>query len=223
MKKLLLLISLFLSVTLFAQNGEPVKTIHLKILETSDVHGCVFPQDLVKQSIRKGSLAQVETYVTGLRADKKQTVILLDNGDILQGTPFVYYYNYVDTIGVHQLATIMNYMHYAAGTVGNHDIEPGHGVYDKFRKELDYPWMAANAVVNTTGKPYFKPYVILHRDGLKIAVLGMITPGIPNWLPPSIWSGMHFADMVKTARYWVKYIREKGASRFNNRPVSFGY
>ncbi len=209
MKKLLLIVSLFLSVTLFAQNGKSAKTIHLKIIETGDVHGCVFPQDLLEQRTRKGSLAQVETYVKELRADKKQTVILLDDGDILQGTPFVYYYNYVDTTGVHQLATIMNYMHYAAGTVGNHDIEPGHAVYDKFRKELDYPWMAANAVVNTTGKPYFKPYVILHRDGLKIAVLGMITPGIPNWLPPSIWSGMHFAGMVKTARFWVRYIREK--------------
>jgi len=209
MKKLLLLISLFLSVTLFAQNGEPTNTIHLKILETGDVHGSVFPQDLVKQRTRKGSLAQVETYVKGLRADKNQTVILLDDGDILQGTPFVYYYNYVDTTGVHQLATVMNYMHYAAGTVGNHDIEPGHAVFDKFRKEIDFPWMAANAVVDSTGKPYFKPYAILHRDGLKIAVLGMITPGIPNWLAPSVWSGMHFAGMVKTARYWVKYIRKK--------------
>jgi 2',3'-cyclic-nucleotide 2'-phosphodiesterase/3'-nucleotidase len=209
MKKVLLLIGLFLSVTLFAQNGEHAKTIHLKILETSDVHGCIFPQDLVNQRIRKGSLAQVETYVKSLRADKKQTVILLDNGDILQGTPFVYYYNYVDTTGVHQLAPIMNYMHYAVGTVGNHDIEPGHAVYDKFRKEIDYPWLAANAVTNSTGKPYFQPYVILHRDGLKIAVLGMITPAIPDFLPPSIWSGMHFEGMVKTARYWVKYIQQK--------------
>jgi len=207
MKKILLLISLFLSVTLFAQNGESVKTIHLKILETGDVHGSVFPQDLVKQRIRKGSLAQVETFVKNLRAQKNQTVILLDDGDILQGTPFVYYYNYVDTSGVHQLARIMNYMHYAAGTVGNHDIEPGHPVYDKFRKEIDFPWLAANVVVDSTGKPYFKPYVILHRDGLKIAVFGMVTPSIPNWLAPSIWSGMHFEGMVKTARYWVKYIR----------------
>ena len=207
MKKIFLLISLFLSVTLFAQNVRPVKTIHLKILETGDVHGCVFPQDLVTQRIRKGSLAQVETFVKGMRAQKNQTVILLDDGDILQGTPFVYYYNYVDTTGVHQLARIMNYMHYAAGTVGNHDIEPGHAVYDKFRTEIDFPWLAANAVDDSTGKPYFKPYVILHRDGLKIAVLGMITPVIPDWLAPSIWSGMHFVGMVKTARYWVKYIR----------------
>ncbi len=206
-KRNLLLIALFLTTGLFAQNEHP-RNIHLKIMETSDVHGCVFPQDLVYQRTRRGSLAQVFTYVQQQRAEKNQSVILLDNGDILQGTPFVYYYNYVDTKETHQLAVIMNYMKYDAGTVGNHDIEPGHAVYDKFRKELHDPWMAANAVSTKTGKPYFQPYTILHRDGLKIAVLGMITPSIPNWLPPSIWSGMRFEGMVKTARYWVKYIRQ---------------
>lgn len=209
MRKILLIVALFLSAALFAQEPKQPRTVHLKILETSDVHGCVFPQDLVYQRTRRGSLAQVETFVKQLRADKKQNVILLDNGDVLQGTPFVYFYNYVDTNGIHQLAAVMNYMGYVAGTVGNHDIEPGHAVYDKFRKEIDFPWMAANAVDDATGKPYFKPYVILHRDGLKIAVLGMITPAIPNWLPPSIWSGMHFEGMVKTARHWVKVIEEK--------------
>ena len=208
MKKVLLLILIFISANLPAQNGITKADIHLKIIETSDVHGCVFPQDLVNQRNRKGSLAQVQTYVKQERAKKDQIVLLLDNGDILQGTPFVYYYNFVDTNQVHQLAAVMNTMKYDVGTVGNHDIEPGHAVYDKFRKEINFPWLAANAVSNTTGQPYFKPYVILHRAGLKIAILGMITPAIPNWLPEKIWSGMHFNDMVKTARYWVPYIRQ---------------
>ena len=199
MKKVLLFLLIFLSVNLWAQHSGQRADIHLKIIETSDVHGCVFPQDLVNQRNRKGSLAQVQTYVKQERAKKDQIVLLLDNGDILQGTPFVYYYNFVDTNQVHQLAEVMNTMKYDAGTVGNHDIEPGHAVYDKFRKEINFPWMAANAVSNDTGKPYFVPYVILHKAGLKIAVLGMITPAIPNWLPEKIWSGMHFNDMVKTA------------------------
>ncbi len=207
MKKYLLLIVLFISTGLFAQNSHP-KDIHIKIMETSDVHGCIYPQDLVYQRTRRGSLAQVFTYIKQQRANHNQSVILLDNGDILQGTPFVYYYNYVNTKGIHPLAYIMNYMKYDAGTVGNHDIEPGHAVYDKFRKELNYPWLAANAVNTKTGRPYFKPYTIIYRNGLKIAVLGMITPAIPNWLPPSIWSGMRFDGMVKTARYWVSYIKQ---------------
>ncbi len=53
MKKFFLIISLFLSITLFAQTKGQPKTIHLKILETSDVHGCIFPQDLVNQRTRK--------------------------------------------------------------------------------------------------------------------------------------------------------------------------
>ncbi len=210
MKKILAAFLLF--ALTFSQVNAQTKhnaIIHIKLIETSDVHGCVFPQDLVNQRIRKGSLAQVETYVLKQRANKSQTVILLDNGDILQGTPFVYYYNYVDTTGEHQLAAVMNYMKYDVGTVGNHDIEPGHPVYDKFRKELNFPWLAANAINNKTGKPYFKPYTVLYRNGVKIAVLGMITPSIPNWLPPSIWSGMHFNGMVATAKKWVKIIQEK--------------
>ena len=208
-KKIFSLILVFLTLNGWAQNSGRKADIHLTILETTDVHGCVFPQNLVYQKKRKGSLAQVQTYLNEERAKKNQTLLLLDNGDILQGTPFVYYYNYVSTKGIHQLAAIMNAMKYDVGTVGNHDIEPGHAVYDAFRKEIHFPWLAANAVSNATGKPYFRPYVILHRAGLKIAVLGMITPAIPNWLPEKIWSGMHFQDMVKTARYWVQYIREK--------------
>ena len=60
-----------------------------------------------------------------------------------------------------------------------------------------------------TGKPYFKPYTIIKRDGIKIAVLGLITPAIPNWLPEKIWSGIRFDDMIETAKKWVPIIQEK--------------
>ena len=55
-------------------------------------------------------------------------------------------------------AEVMNYMGYDAGTVGNHDIEAGHAVYDRLVKEYNFPLLAANAVDTETGKPYFKPY-----------------------------------------------------------------
>jgi 2',3'-cyclic-nucleotide 2'-phosphodiesterase/3'-nucleotidase len=181
----------------------------LKIIETSDVHGAIFPYDLKDEQKTDHSLAQVSTYVEEERANPQQEVILLDNGDILQGDPIVYYYNFIDTTDEHICAGVMNYMDYDAATVGNHDIEPGHPVYDRLVKEFHFPWMAANAVDQTTGKPYFKPYVVLKRKGVKIAVLGLITPAIPKWLPEKIWSGIEFEDMVETARKWVKIIHEK--------------
>jgi len=54
----------------------------------------------------------------------------------------------------------MNFMAYDAATVGNHDIEAGHAVYDKLKSEFNFPWLAANAVNKSTQESYFKPYTI---------------------------------------------------------------
>lgn len=212
MKKNRLIIIIFAAATFIATiaaNPLRAQTVTLKLIETSDVHGSLFPWDFINNKPTSASLAQVQTYVQEQRADKSQSVILLDNGDILQGQPLVYYNNFEDTKSEHICASVMNYMKYDAATVGNHDIEPGHPVYDKIAKEFKFPWMAANAVNTKTGEPYFKPYAILNRNGVKIAVLGLITPGIPMWLPEKIWSGIDFQDMVVSAKKWVAIIREK--------------
>jgi 2',3'-cyclic-nucleotide 2'-phosphodiesterase/3'-nucleotidase len=185
------------------------QSLKLKIIETSDVHGTVFPYDFINDKDSPTSLAQVHTFVQQERNTSDQQVILLDNGDILQGQPVVYYYNFVRTDTTHLYADVMNYMRYDAATVGNHDIETGHPVYDKFRSELNFPWLAANAIDIQTGEPYFEPYTIIEKEGFRIAVLGLITPGIPNWLPKKIWEGIEFEDMIVTAEKWVKKIIEK--------------
>ncbi len=198
------------TILLFAFSCDQVQRpekLTIKIIETSDVHGAIFPYDLMEDKATDHSLAQVLTYVEQERANTNQEVILLDNGDILQGDPLVYYYNFENIKSEHICAQAMNYMDYDAATVGNHDIEPGHAVYDKLEREFDFPWLAANAVDKVTGEPYFKPYVILNRKGVKIAVLGLITPAIPQWLPEKIWEGMEFQDMIESAKYWVEKIR----------------
>jgi 2',3'-cyclic-nucleotide 2'-phosphodiesterase / 3'-nucleotidase len=200
---LTILIIFFSSSKYFSQS------VKLKFIETSDVHGAIFPYNFTEGKSSHNSLAQVYTYVKKERADKTQDVILLDNGDILQGDPSVYYYNFEKTDTTHLLASVMNFMKYDAGTVGNHDIETGHAVYDKFNTELNFPWLAANAVNTKTDEPYFPPYLIIRKNGVKIAILGMITPGIPNWLPRKIWSGIDFQDMILTAKKWVPIIIEK--------------
>jgi 2',3'-cyclic-nucleotide 2'-phosphodiesterase / 3'-nucleotidase len=203
LQKITLILFLLSSTILFAQN------VNLKFIETSDVHGAILPYDLVNDTTMNSSLAQVYTYVEKERQKKDQHVILMDAGDILQGDPLVYYYNYEDTSSKHIYAEAMNFMKYDVATVGNHDIETGHNVYDKFRTELNFPWLAANAINTETGKPYFQPYFITEKDGIKIAILGMITPAIPNWLPEKIWKGIEFEDMIETAKKWVKIINEK--------------
>ncbi len=210
MKNRFIVFSTLFIIVLFSSLSQlTAQNIKLKLIETSDVHGAIFPWDFINNKPNTTSLSQVYTYIEEQRADKSQTVILLDNGDILQGQPIVYYSNFEKTSDAHICARVMNYMKYDAATVGNHDIEAGHPVYDKLEKEFDFPWMAANAVDTKTGKPYFKPYTILNRDGVKIAILGLITPGIPMWLPEKIWSGIDFQDMILSAKKWVKIINKE--------------
>lgn len=181
----------------------------LTLLYTTDVHGAILPFDFNKNKEAATSLANVASYVKQEKEKNKDGVIVLDGGDFLQGQPSIYYSNFVDTVSEHIQSRVMEYVGYDAATVGNHDIEPGEAVYDRVQRDFDFPWLAANAIDTRTGKPFFKPYTILERQGVKIAVLGMITPNIHAWLPKYLWENIEFQDMTECARQWVPYIREQ--------------
>jgi 2',3'-cyclic-nucleotide 2'-phosphodiesterase/3'-nucleotidase len=201
-------LSVLLIYTLFA-GFVSAQTVNLKIIETSDVHGALLPNELTSDMPLTSSLAHVYSYVLEQRAHQDQEVILLDNGDLIQGDPITYFYNFVDTARTHVFSDAMNFMEYDAATIGNHDIETGHDVYDKFGREIKFPWLAANVTNIKTDEPYFEPYTIIERGGVRVAVLGLTTPGVPNWLPQKLWEGMRFDDMIETAKIWVNIIQEK--------------
>lgn len=185
------------------------KEVTIKLIETSDVHGNYFPYNFIERKDGKGGLAHVHTFVEEQRKQYGDNVILVDNGDILQGQPIAYYYNYIDTVSKHVTADMMNFMGYDVANMGNHDVETGHAVYDRWVADCAFPVLGANIVRTDTGEPYLKPYQILERDGVRIAILGMITPAIPAWLPERLWSGLRFEDLESSARKWVQVIREK--------------
>jgi 2',3'-cyclic-nucleotide 2'-phosphodiesterase / 3'-nucleotidase len=196
-----------LFILLMVSCSGPVKK-SISIIETTDIHGVILPHDFIENKNLNASMASAFTYIKKTRQEKDVT-LLLDNGDNLQGQPEVYYYNFIDTVSPHFEAEVMNYMGYDAGTVGNHDIETGHAVYDRLVKEYNFPLLAANAVDVSTGDPYFKPYRIIEKDGIRIAVFGLVTPAIPTWLPPQLYSGIEFKDMVETAKKWMPVIQNE--------------
>ena len=184
------------------------QTVTIKVIQTSDVHGSFFPYDFINRKEKRGSLARVSTYVKQARKAYGKNVILLDNGDILQGQPTCYYCNFIKPEMPNLAASVINYMGYDAQTMGNHDVETGHVVYDKWISEVKCTMLGANIIDIKTGKPYVKPYAVICRDGIKVVVLGMLTPAIPNWLKESLWSGLRFDNIVTSAQYWVDYIRK---------------
>ena len=185
------------------------KVVKLKIVETSDVHGNYYPYNFITRHEWKGSLARIYSFVQKEREQYKENLILLDNGDILQGQPTAYYYNYIDTVSPHLCSEMMNFMKYDAGNMGNHDVETGRAVFDRWIATCDFPVLGANIIDTSTGKPHLASYKVLERNGVKIVVLGMITPAIPAWLSENLWKGLRFDDMEETARKWMKIIREK--------------
>ena len=184
------------------------KRVEIRIIQTSDVHGCFFPYDFISRKEKDGTLARVSTYVNRLREEYGKNMLLLDNGDILQGQPTCYYSNYINTDIPNVAAEVVNYLQYDAETIGNHDVETGHAVYDKWTRELNCPLLGANVIDTKTGEPYFKPYTIIERDGMKIAVMGMLTPAIPNWLNEELWKGMRFEEMVSCAKKWMRHLKQ---------------
>lgn len=182
----------------------------IEIYATNDLHGRFFDSLYVgdRAEVHPYSLASVSSYIKQRRsAVGDNNVVLLDIGDHLQGDNAVYYFNFVDNSSEHLFSRMANYIDYDAVVVGNHDIEAGHDVYDKISKELSMPYLAANALDKISGDPYFTPYTVLSKNGLRIAVIGLTNPNIPNWLSPYLWEGMEFIEIKESLQYWVDYVK----------------
>ena len=215
-----IVISAILMMSALTASGAPKgnKTVKLKVIETSDVHGHFFPWDFTEGKPINGSLVRANSYINKERKKYGDNLLLIDNGDIVQGQPCVYWSNFVATDQINLAASVINYMKYDVETLGNHDLEPGHKVYDKWIGEVRCPLVAANVVKeghkNGAANPSdiyngLKPYSVHYKGGVKICVIGLLTPAIPSWLNKPIWKGIEFEEMTSSARKWVKYVKEK--------------
>jgi 2',3'-cyclic-nucleotide 2'-phosphodiesterase/3'-nucleotidase len=189
-------------------NHAPKDGIHtITVCTTTDLHGVYF-DSTYNEEARLASLANVSSYIKQLRKEGIKPV-LIDVGDNLQGDNAAYYCNYIDTVNVHIFARAAEYIGYDAIVVGNHDIEAGHQVYDSF-KEGNIPYLAANAIIEgSDGEPYFQPYTVVTRKGVRIAIIGMTNANIKSWLSEELWEGMDFLKIFDIAQDWVDRVHEK--------------
>ncbi|HYK22066.1 MAG TPA: bifunctional UDP-sugar hydrolase/5'-nucleotidase, partial [Pyrinomonadaceae bacterium] len=140
---------------------------------------------------------------------EQPNVLLLDSGDTIQGTPLESFHNRKNDQPPDPMMLAMNSLHYDAMTVGNHEYNFGLKVLEKARKEAQFPWLSANTYDVGTKKPHYKPYIVKEVAGVKIGVLGLTTPGIPNWDNPPNYAGLEFHEPVSEARKWVEILREQ--------------
>jgi len=204
MKKIsiITLILLISAVMLFAEGERDT----LYILQTTDIHGTIIPYDYTMDKPAEQGLVKVYTRMKEFK-EKYDNVIFVDSGDLIQGTPYSFYFNRIDTIGVHPIIQTMNYIGYDAFAVGNHEIEQGVHTYTKARDNSDFPWLSANAALDD-GSTYFKPYTIVERGNFKIAILGLTTPGIPTMLDTTYYPGITWKGMVETAEKYAPALKD---------------
>ena len=172
------------------------KETHLTIIETTDTHG------------RYDEFANDAFVIKQMKAELGDHLILLDNGDDMQGSTFQYCSNQ-DAAHPNLVSEVLNYLSYDAVCVGNHDIEAGRKVFDRVFSETKMPVLAANVIDETTGEPYFTPSIVLDREGYKIAVLGLLTPYVVTWVPDRLRPGLRFEQLEAAAEKWVNIIKEK--------------
>ena len=119
MKKILLLSIITFGMLLNTYAKPASKTVRLKVIETSDVHGHFFPYDFMEKKPIKGTLVRANTYINKQRQQYGDNFLLIDNGDILQGQPCVYWSNYVMPEDENLAASVMRPL---ATTISNQAI-----------------------------------------------------------------------------------------------------
>lgn len=181
-------------------------TVTIRIVATTDVHGCIFDKDLVTGEEREGSLAKVSSYLKEQRKEYKN-VIYLDAGDILQGSIDVYQDVTAQFLRENLATQAYNILGCDAAVMGNHDFTVGASSYDRFFRSAHFPVLCANAYYESSGD-FLPPYRIREKQGVRIAVLGLTTP-VVNYSIPSDKMELNLADIVETAGYWVPILKEK--------------
>ncbi|MBC3541306.1 bifunctional metallophosphatase/5'-nucleotidase [Rufibacter sediminis] len=177
--------------------------IKLTILHTNDMHSRIdpFPNDGRKNG-GMGGMARRATLVKQIRA-QEPNVLLLDAGDIWQGTP---YFNF---FGGELEYKLMTQMGYDAATLGNHDFDNGLEGLQKQLPHAGFPFLIANYdFTDTILKDRFKPYKVFVKEGVRVGVFGLGIQ-LAGLVADNHYAGTKYLDPVATAQNMVQTLREK--------------
>ena len=175
--------------------------IKITIIHTNDMHSHIHP---FKTGRNKGlgGMAERAGVINEIRK-KEEHVLLLDAGDIFQGTPYFNFY------GGELEFKLMSKMNYDAATIGNHDFDNG---LDGLAKQLPYakfPFLVANYDFSKTIlKNKFKAYKIFNKGGIKIGVFG-IGIELNGLVPKKLYQETIYQDPIEKANYYASFLKKE--------------
>jgi 2',3'-cyclic-nucleotide 2'-phosphodiesterase/3'-nucleotidase len=155
-------------------------------------------------------LARAATIVDSLRTANPGRVVLVDAGDLLQGNPLTYVAAHSPTDSVHPVIAAMNAMRYDAAAIGNHEFNYGLPVLERALAGARFAPLAANAYT-PDGRPAYRRWVMLDRDGVRVAIVGATTPGSMIWDREHLQGRLVIRGIVPAVRRAVVEARAAGA------------
>jgi 2',3'-cyclic-nucleotide 2'-phosphodiesterase/3'-nucleotidase len=197
----------FTSVTLGA-NG----TVDLVVAATTDVHGYVEGWNyLTGRPDTLRGLARLATIVDSIRRATGTLPILVDAGDMLQGTPLTYVAARLDTTIRNPVIAAMNAMQYDAAVIGNHEFDYGLPALDRALRQANFPPLAAN-VYGPNGQRRFAAWTVEIRRGVKVGIVGATTPGAMVLDRDQLAGRLQVRDIIPDVRSAVRDARNAGAA-----------
>ena len=186
-------------------------TSALVIAATTDVHGRLRGWDYERNEadLERG-LSRAATVVDSIRAAHPGRVILLDAGDLLQGNMLAYVAARVSSDTISPIVAAMNAMGYDAAAIGNHEYNYGVPYLERAVRQARFSFLSANTR-RPDGAPYFAPYTIVERGGIRVGVVGATTPGVMVWDRDNVAGRLRLDDIVPAVREAADAARRGGA------------
>ena len=205
-------------------------TVEILLLDTSDIHGQLYATNYTNDYSQSGTnnqgLTRVATYIKEMRA-QYENFYLADTGDTIQGTPLTYYFAFEEDTMPDPTVKAMRTLGYDMWVLGNHEFNYGmdilteqvdYAIADATEGETPITMSMANYLAAETNSDEskdwatwrgFEPYVIKEYDGVKVAIMGIGNPGVPQWDVPENWEGIYFANPIETYDHYEAEMQEK--------------
>ena len=179
----------------------------VSIFHTTDLHGRVLPTSTYEGLDDVGGFARCATCIRQWRRESPHS-LTVDVGDVVQGTAF----SFAD--GGVGMIELFNRLGYDAWTLGNHDFDWGPEKLAAMLERSAAPVLTANLTRGAAAPGGFDgvwrkvaPWTIREVGGFRIGLVGLITPGLPFWLPPELLDGTDVTDPVAALQAAVAAVR----------------
>ena len=207
---------------------EPSQVV-LRVMETTDLHANIMNYNYYRGNVDDSvGLVKTASLIQAARSEVKNSV-LVDNGDLLQGSPLGDYVAKVKGLEeneVHPIYKAMNLLNYDAANIGNHEFNFGLPFLKQAIDDANFPYTSANVFFddhdtdNTNDIPYFSPYLLKEKNVLDtegnahqimIGYIGFVPPQVMQWDQNNLETRVKARDIVDMANYYVPQMKAAGA------------